>query len=654
MQIINNIKNWIKDRIARQHSSVWGRYSKRIMGLATILILAFNWNICHNIRQKSKQIIQDNMAEAVEAETKYIESIYQTNMQKIRHLFGGCTVNSMDEYLALADRFVNEHPDDYDGYVRITWPDGKSYTSDKGLDSRNFASYDIPRMILHENVPYVLTSPYKTMDKVEVKHYGIHFPLTRRDSIIAVITTTIPQEAIDEHISQLKLNGKGVPGIVHGKDMIVVFDGTSEGRILMRSQLQSYGYIDLDKALDEAEELRETGRCIIKPFTKIVDGKKCAATLYINYVKNSDWGISLAIMDSDQNHSINTLLIIMATLSILTILALYLTLRFITKRVVLTPIAQANTFAKDFSEGKLYSNGIDNIDSNNEFGELKRNMQDMRSKLANVLNNIKTSAQEINNGSGSLTSLMRKLEDGAQTQAVSTEEISASIEEISSSIQQINKNAIDASEISNEVSADISRIAQFSQTTLNTIENVINKIKVINDITQRTDLLAINASVEAARSGKAGDGFQQVASEIRKLAEVCQSASAEINTSSAQSLKVTQFAVSLISSMEPNVKENARMVSEISSSCESQIELTETMTEPIQQLVTVTAHNSNNAEELSQYVESLNETCKKLVESVEFFKFESGGASRVEILKQIAECNEEIQRLRSQLKKSKE
>ena len=78
------------------------------------------------------------------------------------------------------------------------------------------------------------------------------------------------------------------------------------------------------------------------------------------------------------------------------------------------------------------------------------------------------------------------------------------------------------------------------------------------------------------------------------------------------------------------------------------------MTEPIQQLVTVTAHNSNNAEELSQYVESLNETCKKLVESVEFFKFESGGASRVEILKQIAECNEEIQRLRSQLKKSKE
>jgi len=650
MHILSNIKNWIINKVRARNNSVWGRYSRWVITIATVLIALINWLIFYNVERKNKEQVRENAQEVVSLQTQYLEKIYQTHMQTMQHLFQGLTEQNLDEYMRKADKFVGEHPDEFDGYVRITWRDGRSYTSDKGLDPRNFAKYDIPRMIFYENVPFVLTSPYKTMDKVEVKHYGIHAPLIQGDSIAAIITTTIPREAIDEPVSKLRLNGKGVPGIIHSKDMIVVFDGTSDGTILDKENFEKLGYIGLDKVLEDSQIGKTTGETTIGTYTAILDGEEEEVTVYSQYIKGTEWGISLSIVSYLQYHNVNTLMVIMMALSIITILVLYYALKYITTRVVMEPIEKANSFAKDFSEGKLYSNEIDNIDSDNEFGEMKHSMLEMRQKLAEVLNNIRTLADEINQESEGLIDLVGKIEDGAQTQAVSTEEISASIENISASVQQINDNAQGATQISNEVAIDISRIAEFSKTTLETIENVINKIKIINDITQRTDMLAINASVEAARAGKFGAGFTQVATEIRKLAEVCKSASEEINMSSAQSLKITEFAVNLISSIEPKVKENAQMVAEISGACVDQIELTRMMTTPIEQLVNITSNNSQNAEELSNYVDSLKYTCQHLASAVDFFKFSQEDTPE-ELMLQIEECSKEIARLRSMLNK---
>ncbi|MCQ2251367.1 MAG: methyl-accepting chemotaxis protein [Bacteroidales bacterium] len=646
--MIVNIKNWITDKIKAHSNSIWGRYAKRVLSIATVLILIINWLIFYNVQSDNKQQVRQNAIEMVSLQTQYLEKIYQTHMQTMQHLFQGLNEDNMDEYMQKADKFVGEHPDDFDGYVRITFRDGRSYTSDKGLDPRNFAKYDIPRMIFYENVPFVFTSPYKTMDKVEVKHYGIHSPLKNGDSVVAVITTTIPHEAIDEPVSKLRLNGKGVPGIIHSKDMIVVFDGTSEGATINKEDFEGLGYHGLDQVLENSQRGKASGECTIGTYQAMLEGKMQEVTVYSSYIKNTDFGVSLSIVSYLQYHSVNKLMVIMMVMSIITILALYFALKLITQRVVMEPISRANSFAKDFSEGKLYSTEIDNIDSDNEFGEMKHSMSNMRDKLADVLNDIRNHANNINSESEELINLVVKIEDGAQTQAVSTEEISASIENISASVQQINDNAQGATGLSNEVAIDISRIAESSKTTLETIENVINKIKIINDITQRTDMLAINASVEAARAGKLGSGFTQVAAEIRKLAEVCQNASAEINTSSAQSLKITEYAVKLISSIEPKVKENAQMVAEISGSCIDQIELTRMMTTPIQQLVTITSNNSSNAEELSNYVDRLKDTCQSLMNSVDFFKFQKG-ESREELMSQMQECNKEIERLRALL-----
>lgn len=649
IKFLENIKQKLAYQAQNINNALWSRYAKWILPIVIVLITIINWTIFHFVSKETETQIQGNTRELIELQKQHIEKVYESHMHTIHLLFDGFTMDRLDEYMKKADRFVNMAPENYDKYVRLTFRDGKSYTSNRGLDSINFAKFDIPRMIFHENVPFVMTSPYLSVDNVRVKHYGIHFPLIQNDSIIAVITTTIPREVIDGPVSKLNVNGSGIPGIIHNKEMIVIFEDGKYGRTLRKEEFDKLGLIGLDKVLENSEKSKRKEEFRHDSYTAIIDGKPQEVTVYSSFIKNTDWGITMSIINSDMNRNVHILMIIIILLSLATIAILYFALKYITDKVVIDPIGKANQFAKDFSEGKLHSNEIDNMDDHNEFGQMKMKMTDMRSRLTEVVNNIRNHADEINNGSETLVNLAKEIDEGAQAQAASTEEIFASIESITESVKQINDNASDAAMLSNQMSEDISRISQFSRTTLETIENVIGKIAIINDITQRTDMLAINASVEAARAGQFGAGFAQVAGEIRKLAEVCQTASSEINASSAQSLKIIQYAVSLIASIEPKVKQNADMVTEISQSCTNQISLANSMTLPIQQLVEITSSNSTNAEELSHYVEKLKDTCQKLINSVEFFKTTDDSETQQQLIDEIDDCTREIDRLRVML-----
>lgn len=651
----NNIK-LLKDKLfsskRKVNRSVWKRYANWIMPLATALVLIINSAIYVFISNGIKQQVQENSMELVELQAKNIEQTFFGHMYTIGRLFDGFRLSRLDEYMRKADRYAKSHPEKMANYIRITFPDGRSYTSDRGLDTLSFANFTIPRLIFKDKVPYVLNSPYYYYDNVKTGHYAINFPLVVNDTIVAVITSTIRRELIDAHLSQLKLNGIGVPGMINNKEMVVVFRDSDQGEIIRADEFESRGYFGLDKILKYSDQGKLTGKCTKEEYIIERDGEKHDVTVYCSYLKGSDWGVTLSIISSEHNRYVKILMVIMIAISVVTILVLFFGLRYITSRMVLKPVEKVNTFAKEFADGKIYSDQIDSMNNEDEFGQMKLSMADMKGKIVEVVSDIRNHAGSINQVSDTLVNLVRDIDESAQSQAVSTEEISASIENITNSIQHINDNAYEAQNISEELSADISKIASFSRTTLATIENVLSKITVINDITQRTDMLAINASAEAARAGKYGSGFAQVAGEIRKLAVLCQTASQEINASSAQSLKITEFAVNLVASIEPKVKDNARMVAEISSSCGKQISHANSMASHIQQLVEVTSNNTANADELSHYVDSLNNSCQKLVDSVEFFKLTDNECNREQLLSEIKDCTDEIARLRGMLNKN--
>lgn len=182
-----------------------------------------------------------------------------------------------------------------------------------------------------------------------------------------------------------------------------------------------------------------------------------------------------------------------------------------------------------------------NLSRTDEFGELYRSANQMVSKVREIVSSIRNVATSIATGSKQISTSADQIAQGASEQASSSEEVSTSMEEMVSSINQNTDNAMQTEKMMERTADNIDKVAEASKRSLATVRDITNKIKIIGEIAERTDLLAINAAVEAARAGKHGKGFAVVASEVRKLAERSQKAALEIDEFSNSSVQITDL-----------------------------------------------------------------------------------------------------------------
>lgn len=295
-----------------------------------------------------------------------------------------------------------------------------------------------------------------------------------------------------------------------------------------------------------------------------------------------------------------------------------LPLSYFIRKSIVEPLNMAKNIAHEVAQGNLKVLILDT--SNDEIGDLAASLDLMVKNLKGVIANIFQRAESVAATSDEVSRASQALSSGSMTQASSVEEASSSMEEMASNVQQNMENAEVASKYSNESATGIERVRSAAKQSNDSIKLIAEKIGFINEIAIQTNVLALNASVEAARAGAEGRGFAVVATEVRRLAENSKHASIEIAELSNQSVIDTEIALTNIDQITPNIKKSSNLIQEIAISSVEQNNGANQINIAIQVINNSTQENATTAEELAASAEQLNGHAVELKEVIQYFK----------------------------------
>ena len=255
--------------------------------------------------------------------------------------------------------------------------------------------------------------------------------------------------------------------------------------------------------------------------------------------------------------------------------------------------------------------------------DMNKTLQEVHASSVQVL----SSAEQVNTGAQSLS-------QGATEQASSIEELSANMQDISHSIQASTKTAGDAYKLQGEAGVAVLQSNEKMEEMRKAMDDITAKsneiskiIKTIDDIAFQTNILSLNAAIEAARAGAAGKGFAVVADEVGNLAQ--KSAKAAQNTgllieetieAVEKGAKITEETAESLNSVSKSTEEVNTLIEKISSASSKDLEGITSLNQGLQQISSVVQANSATAEQSAAASEELTGQANKMNELVERFQ----------------------------------
>jgi methyl-accepting chemotaxis protein len=601
-------------KIRKGFKSVHTSFLAWILPTILVVIISLATLIFQQAYKHKKQEVEDYLIQVAEGRANHIGELFNEYKLDLTWLASNKEASLMDWSLLKENHLSIEiKRKDVFGTVGLVIPDGRYYvTPVEGISEKSHKGRDFHDAIFIQKLDFFFSAPYIS---AVAGQPVVTLAVAVKDSMstpVGIVGASVKLDLISKICSDIKVGNAGYAWIIDNQGLVCAFPDTSKLMKFNFLESSKVGYKDLDKLSKDIIKKENGVGTIITPM-----GEE-EILVYCKIPNTPGWTLGISVPSTAIYKDIRTQRNSIILMFILTMFMLTFIIWYISTIKIKKPLHNLIDYVKAIAEGNLVISTT--IDSRDEIGQMSTALNEMLERLCLNIKRIKESAEIIGDNAKEVDASAATVATGANQQAATTEEVSSSMEEMLASIHQNAEYSMQIEKSESKAVTDIEITTEAVKNNLTEFSTIAERVQIITSIAQQTNILAINAAIEAARAGVHGKGFSVVATEVRKLAEMTKQAADEISKMTDDRSVSSEHSMKLLSDVVPLIKQNAKKVFEIRNSATEQSNSAEHVNKAISNLSTVFQNNAAASEEMAAKSKELSKQSDELNEIISYYQ----------------------------------